>query len=77
MFDPDSFSDNVKRCEERAVRMDEVYWKLKSSVLELMNICDDIGLGNTKLTLDCVRGMVEEFILEYVPVTEVSEDNLS
>ncbi len=77
MFDPDSFSDNVKRCEERAVRMDETYWKLKSSVLELMNICDDIGLGNTKLTLDCVRGMVEEFILEYVPETEISNEDSS
>jgi len=77
MFDPDSFSDNVKRCEERAVRMDETYWKLKSGVLELMSICDDIGLGNTQVTLDCVRGMVEEFILEYVPKTEMSNEDSS
>jgi hypothetical protein len=77
MIDFDSFHDNVKRCEERAVRMDKAYWNLKFSVLDMMNIFDELVLGNPKVTLDCIRIMVEGFILEYAPITEVSKDNLS
>ncbi len=77
MIDFESHSDKVKGCEERAARMEKAYWNLKSGVLELMSIYDELGLGNPHVTLDCVRGMVEEFILEYVPKTEISNEDSS
>ncbi len=77
MIDSDSFSDKVKKCEKRAIRMEESYWDLRSAIFKQMKIYDEFTGCNPKMTLDCIRGMVEERILEYVPVTEVFKDNLS